>query len=249
MLVRMPETDADKDALLELVRKLTVERDAAQAKLDRATKAREILLAGISHDLRNPLNTFAMSAGLLRDDFDRGEADATRGLSLLKRMERALERMQRLIEDLGEASRFEGGRVEIARKPEPLSRLVTDAVAAAKPVVEERSVSIAEEGPAPDAAVLVDKQRIVQAFAKLAGYAVRIVGDGGAIRVSASVADGTATIAMRASAARSAALPAPEESRGGLALLLARGVAELHGGSLTVTQKDALDVALTLPLA
>ncbi|HEY8077073.1 MAG TPA: histidine kinase dimerization/phospho-acceptor domain-containing protein, partial [Labilithrix sp.] len=49
----------------------------AELALDRArlVRTRESLLASISHDLRNPLNTFAMSAGLLRDDVERGDVD------------------------------------------------------------------------------------------------------------------------------------------------------------------------------
>src|SRR4051812_10939870 len=59
--------------------------DAAKARADlrTATRLREVLLAGVAHDLRNPLNTFAMSAGLLRDDIEGPSFDRERALSLL----------------------------------------------------------------------------------------------------------------------------------------------------------------------
>src|SRR5687767_14767669 len=101
------QTVLDKQApSVALVAALTLE-------LRSATRAREALLASVAHDLRNPLNTFAMSAGLLRDDLESGDLDRNRAVGLLARMERASNRMQVLIEELLEASRVEAGGVEV----------------------------------------------------------------------------------------------------------------------------------------
>src|SRR3954467_6005419 len=106
----------------ERIAELVAERDPAPHRLHRVPHTRDALLASISHDLRNPLNTFAMSAGLLRDDVDHGSVDRTRALALLSRMERAVERMQRLIEDLVEASRVDARRVELRKTVESVER-------------------------------------------------------------------------------------------------------------------------------
>src|SRR5438105_3152110 len=63
-----PETPEAVKAELAGIAELALERS-------RLVRTRETLLASISHDLRNPLNTFAMSAGLLRDDVEHGEVD------------------------------------------------------------------------------------------------------------------------------------------------------------------------------
>ena len=72
----------DNDAVLDLaltqlanVAGLALEGARLRARVEAVTKAREALLASVSHDLRNPLNTFAMSAGLLRDDLERNDID------------------------------------------------------------------------------------------------------------------------------------------------------------------------------
>ncbi len=223
----------------------------AELALERArlVRTRESLLASISHDLRNPLNTFAMSAGLLRDDVERGELDRARAASLLQRMERAVERMQRLIEDLSEAGRIDAGRVELARKPESAEKLVRDAIAASASVAAERS-GVLEPGELDaEARVLGDRARLVQAFTKLVAYALRITGDGAHVRIGAKRRDDRVVFVVTAHPAGGASFTPPEEGRGGLNLLLARGLVELHGGTLLVESSDHLLVTITLPAA
>src|SRR5688500_15557132 len=116
----------------------------AGPKQDEATRARDALFAGIAHDLRNPLNTFAMSTGLLKDDLEGGEVDAARALSLVKRMERSAQRMQVLIDDLVIASRIESdpAQASVTKTSEDIADVVREAVAVATPIVKDRGAEV-----------------------------------------------------------------------------------------------------------
>jgi signal transduction histidine kinase len=236
------------DDALDEIRRFALERIELRARLATANRAREVLLASIAHDLRNPLNTFAMSAGLLRDDVEHGMRDRTRDLALIQRMERAIDRMQHLIDDLGEASRFESRRVELVRRGEPIARLVADAVAGARALADEHSVTLIAE-PITGAATTtsVDHARIVQAFAKLVSYCVRVIGDGGSITVATGQANGSVVITLTAVTAGKTPLPPLEEGRASLALLLTRAIIDLHGGTLTLDHAATLTIRITLP--
>jgi signal transduction histidine kinase len=215
----------------------------------RVGRTREVLLASIAHDLRNPLNTFAMSTGLLQDDVERGDVDHARATSLLQRMERAVERMQRLIEDLAEAGRVDARQVELTLRDETAERIVHDTIAAAASIATERS-GVLEAG-AIDASLRVraDRTRLVQGFVKLVAYALRVTGDGGMVRLSAAALGDAAEFTFVAQSARGAPFATPTEGRGGLTLLLARGLVELHGGHITIETKDRFVATAQVPLA
>jgi signal transduction histidine kinase len=138
----------------------------AGPKQDDATRARDALFAGIAHDLRNPLNTFAMSTGLLKDDLEGGEVDAARALALVKRMERATHRMQVLIDDLVVASRIESdpSQANVTKTPENVAEMIRDVVAAATPIVKDRGADIVAGEAADGLVASVDRGRVVQAL-------------------------------------------------------------------------------------
>ena len=228
---------------------LALECARLRQRVESATKARESLLASISHDLRNPLNTFAMSAGLLRDDLERNDVDTARGIALVARMERATSRMQSMIEDLVEASRVDARKIELAIRPEGAAQLIRDAVAAAAPVASEKGASVTADGVDEDARVMADRARTLQLIAKVVAFATKSTGDGGSIRLGVSRHGETVVFTARAFGPGGTQVSPPEEGRGGLALLLARGLVEAQKGVFRVEGGDGLTVSFTLPTA
>ena len=204
-----------------------------RADLRAATRIREVLLASVAHDLRNPLNTFAMSAGLLRDDLEGPDFDRTRALSLLTRMERASTRMQSLIEDLLEASRVEGGAVEFTRRPEKAAVVARAAIAKAKQLCADKGTTLDEGAIEDDAVIEVDRMRATDALVKLIAVALKSTGEGGAIRIGVERHEGDVLFTLRATAPRGTTSTVPQdESRGGLAFLIGRGLVTAQGGQL-----------------
>lgn len=220
-------------------------------KHDDATRARDALFAGIAHDLRNPLNTFAMSTGLLKDDLAGGELDAARALSLVKRMERAAQRMQLLIDDLVVASRIESDPAEanVTKKSEDAADLVREAVAGATPIVKDRGAEVVEGEVEAGLVVSVDRPRIIQALVKSAAFVLRTTGEHGRITVSAKKSASGVEILVRGVNPGGVAASAPgrEEGRGGLALLIASAHVTAHGGDLDVRYDDGTKLTITLP--
>lgn len=220
-------------------------------KQDDAARVRDALFAGIAHDLRNPLNTFAMSTGLLKDDLESGELDPTRALSLVKRMERAVHRMQVLIDDLVVASRIESdpSQAGVTKKPEDVADLVRESVAIASPVVKDRGAEIVAGDVAPGLTAAVDRTRVVQALAKGAAFVLRTTGEHGRITITARQADAGVEFLVRGvnPGGVPASAPGREEGRGGLALLIAQAHVSAHGGELDIRYDDGTKLVITLP--
>lgn len=220
-----------------------------RSALESATRSREALLAGVAHDLRNPLNTFAMSTGLLRDDLEHGDVDVARALSLVQRMERAAQRMQNMIEDLVEGGRIDAKKIDLVCKTEKLEPLVHEAVEAARPQVTERGATIAPGDVDAALELSIDRARIIQALVKATAFVLKTTGDGGRVTISATRGTDGAQLVVRGANPGGAptSVPSPDEGRGGLALLIARGLVAAHGGQLDVKVDDATRVIVTLP--
>lgn len=81
--------------LVELVAALRALIRLRKAEDDKA-RAQELFLGALGHDLRNPLNTLATGLGVLA----RSEALTEQGVAVIERMDRAVDRMRRMIEQL-----------------------------------------------------------------------------------------------------------------------------------------------------
>jgi signal transduction histidine kinase len=244
----------DDDGVLDLaltqlatVAGLALEGARLRARVEGIAKAREALLASVSHDLRNPLNTFAMSAGLLRDDLERNDIDPARGISLISRMERGTSRMQALIEELVEASRIDAGKIDVTPGEENAGQLLLDAVQAAKQGAQEKSAAVAFERTDEDPVVLADRTRTLQALAKVIAFEAKATGEGGSIRLGVTREGDAAVFTARAFGPGGMPIPPPPEGRGGLALLIAKGLVLAQRGTFSIQAGDALVVAFTLP--
>lgn len=244
----VPELEAAL-RILATVAGLVLESARLRASADGSQRTREQLLASISHDLRNPLNTFAMSAGLLRDDLERNDIDRTRGLSLVSRMERSTSRMEGLIEDVVEASRIDARKIEVVLRQEQASQLVTDAIETAKRSGTERTPRATFESIDDDVRVMADRNHTVQALAKVIAFETKATGEGGTVRLALSRRDGAVLFTASAMQSGGAPVPRPPEGRDGLLLLLAAGLVEAQGGTFQVEPAEGLVIAFTLRIA
>lgn len=209
--------------------------------LDPIAERLEVLIAGIAHDLRNPLNTLAMSTGLLKDDLESGDIDPKRELALVIRLERAVDRMRRSIDDLAEASRIGAGRVDVHEKKENAAAIVKDAEAPSANAAKERGAQASVGALDDSLSVEVDRGRLVVALEKVVGFASRLTGEGGSIVTSLekSGADARFTVVARG---RAAAITMPDDNRGGIASIVARAFVELHGSRLEIAIEDGAAV-------
>ncbi|HEX8359628.1 MAG TPA: ATP-binding protein, partial [Longimicrobium sp.] len=239
-----PYGEADMEVALELSRRAALAVDNARLyeEAQRASRAREEVLAVVSHDLRNPLNAIVLGASLL-EEFS-GDAWSARDRQQLRAIRNASQQMEGLIQDLVEVAALESG--SSALSPEPLSPrdLVSGAVELFEEMAAQHSLTLRAE-VAPDLPELqADRARVLRILSNLLGNALKFTPAGGTVTVSAAPLEG----AVRFSVADTGPGIAPQhlphlfdrywqarrgEKQGlGLGLAISKGITDAHGGRI-----------------
>jgi signal transduction histidine kinase/PAS domain-containing protein len=229
----------------------------------RSTRAREDLLAVVSHDLRNPLSVVQLGAALLL----RERPGVPRDEHVIKhstRMRDAAERALRLISDLLDWGRLEaGGRLPLELGVEEASELVTEAVESIRSLAEANRLQLTVELPQELVRVRCDRTRVLQVLGNLLGNAVKFTQDDGRITVSAHLEGEEVRFSVRDTGKGIPAEQVPyvfdrywqakdSASRGaGLGLAIAKGLVEAHGGRIWAesTPGQGSTFSFSLPIA
>src|SRR5438874_1913383 len=203
-----------------------------------AKRAREDLLATVSHDLKNPLSTIRISTHLLRRSAEPGT------VNLAERIDRTAERMTRLIGDLLDASKIEAGVLGTAAKPEAAAALVDSAMEIFRPMAGEKSIQLHSQVPSSLLAVVCERDLVLRVFSNLIGNAIKFSPEGSSIIVAAKPMPGEVQFSVTDSGPGIPAGHLPHvfdrywqekggDRRGsGLGLYIAKGIVEAHGGRI-----------------
>jgi PAS domain S-box-containing protein len=146
-----------------------------------ATRAREKVLGVVAHDLRNPASTIVMQADLLRRRAGGPDQIAERADSI----DRAAQRMLRLIQDLLDVRRMEAGKLPVDCKQTSVGGVVRDAVEMVRGAATAASLAIDVELSEGTPDVWADRDRLLQVLENLLGNAVKFTGPGGRVAVCA----------------------------------------------------------------
>lgn len=204
------------------------------------------LLDRIAHDLRGPLMPLQTAAYLLRS----GQLDAARQAELISVIERQTRQMARMIDELGDWMRASQERLVGPREPCDVALLLEYATTGAQ--IPPPRVADASDGATVDA----DNQRLTQLLRILLAYAAA---SGEAPTVRMERVDSHLRVDVLGHAAE-AEVPvatlfdtpqsAPFDGGLGLQLLLAKRIAEAHGGTLEADDVDGQRrLRLQLPLS
>jgi CheY-like chemotaxis protein len=174
----------------QLLRERERERDAnlaaaesARAEAVEATRSKDLFLATLGHELRNPLAPIVTSMEVLRR---RGLA----GTPEHEVISRQLRHVVRLVDDLLDMARVARGQMSLHREPLELSSVVSRAVEAATPLIEQRRHVLAVDVPSSGLCVLADADRLTQVVANLLTNAAKYTPAGGHLQVRARECDG-----------------------------------------------------------
>lgn len=222
-----------------------VRLEALRLEAEEATRARDDVLATVSHDLRNPAGAIFGSASLLLD-IPLSEEARKRQFELIRRNAMA---MERLIQDLLDVSRMEAGAFSVEPGAESAHALVEEARDLHQPLAASRGVELAVELDQPDVEVWADRGRILQVFSNLLGNALKFTPAGGRVGLSFRADEQGVgfTVSDTGSGIAPEALPhifdrfwhGREGGGTGLGLAITKGIVEAHGGSITVVSSPA----------
>jgi len=238
---------------------LAVEKARVYRIAQQAISLRDDVLSIVAHDLRNPLGTILMQAELLRR---RGVVDEAASHKAGEVIARSVTRMNRLIQDLLDVARMEGGRLSIERVPVSAHAVIADAAQAQATLAASASLDLRLDAPKELPDVLADRQRILQVFENLVGNAIKFTGPGGLITVGAEPTSGQVLFWVADTGAGIAADQLPHvferlwqgKAAGqgaGLGLPIVRGIVEAHGGRVWVesTVGEGSTFFFTIPTA
>jgi signal transduction histidine kinase len=151
-------------------------------KAQLAIKARDNVLAMVSHDLRSPLSSILLHAGFLWRALVQGEpvTDLQSGLQSIHRSART---MSRLIEDLLDAVKIEAGRFRIEQKMSDLVPVIEDAVEGTRSAAEAKRIGLVLDLPNARQELSCDRDRLTQAMTNLLSNAVKFSPEGAPVEV------------------------------------------------------------------
>ena len=225
------------------------------ASANTAARARDDVLAVVSHDLRGPLHAISLACEALREEIPAGSA------RYLGAIERAAGRAERLITDLLEASAIENGALTLNRGSVDAAAIVKQAASDHELLAREAGGNIVAD--VPDGATLVsaDRDRVLQVLANLIGNALKHA-RGAPIDISLRRNGEGATIAVRdrGPGISDSELPhvfdrywsgRTKKGGAGLGLAIAKGIVDAHGGTIAVrsARGEGAEFSFTLPLA
>jgi two-component system, OmpR family, sensor histidine kinase KdpD len=219
--------------------------------LEEVDQARTALLGAVSHDLRTPLSAIAAAASDLREA--EVEFSAAQRQLLLATIAERTAYLDRIVEQLLDASRLQTGAVRVVVEAVEVRDLVEEAAAAAGP---EAAARVVQRFDAETPPVLVDPVLIVAAFRNLLENALRHAPPATAVEVEAAGAGEVVVVTVSDGGPGVVGdgddifEPFHGTSGGpGLGLAIARGFVEIHGGELSYHDADGggASFELTLP--
>jgi signal transduction histidine kinase len=154
-------------------------RDAEQARAqaESANRTKDEFLAMLGHELRNPLAPIVTALELTRE---REGPSRERDI-----IERQVQHVRRLVDDLLDVARIARGKLELTREPMELGLALRDGIELARPLIDERRHTLSLDCPAHGLRVAGDRTRLAQVVANLLTNAARYSEPGGSIRVRA----------------------------------------------------------------
>jgi signal transduction histidine kinase len=240
------------------VENLQVQVIRDETELEAVRRARDTVLANVSHEFRTPLAAQLASIELLREGLHTRTPQQLEELVLS--LERGTLRLTQLIDNLLESVRIESGQLEIRQQSIDLADVIDDAVVTVEALLRQRGQKVERELD-ENLECNGDAVRLTQVFVNLLANASKFGPQDSTIRIGVRRAAGTLSAWVEDAGAglpdgaqenvfeRFSRGGEPAPSGMGLGLSISRSIAERHGGTLTAarTADNHTRFTLTLP--
>jgi signal transduction histidine kinase len=163
------------------------EREAA----DKLNRERNAFLRVLAHELRQPIGSALAAMGVLRKLNPDAALERPRAV-----VERQLQHITRLVDDLADTARLASGEIELRRQPLDLTRHLQDAGQTWTAIAEQQHKRFVVQLPEREMILLGDGDRLHQVFSNVIGNAFKYTPPGGTITLAASVEGERAVVSV-----------------------------------------------------
>ena len=240
----------------------TAALEATTAALQEADRRKDEFLAILAHELRNPLAPIRTAVQLLRKR-ELAEAQTMRAREVI---ERQVQHLVCLIDDLLDVSRITRGMITLQRERVLIDAVVARAVETARPLIDARRHELTLDLPEDLLSVEGDPTRLVQIIGNILHNAAKFMEPGGRIVLSVAREDSYAVIKVKDAGMGIPSDLVPkifdlfsqvhqksESAHGGLGigLALVRRLVEMHGGAVSASSQGrghGTELVVRLPL-
>lgn len=173
-----------------------VERTRMAETLHQADQNKNEFLATLAHELRNPLGALSTGLELLKVS----SAEATVAHVEI-RMQRQLDTMIRLVDDLLDVSRISQGKIEVRPEKTVVQYAINDAIDAIRPLIKQKNHTLETRLATPPLYICADPTRITQIVSNVLNNAAKYTPPYGRIEISTAVEENRIVIEIKDSGA------------------------------------------------
>jgi signal transduction histidine kinase len=243
-----------------MVEGLQVQVIRDETELEAVRRARDSVLANISHEFRTPLAAQLASIELLMEGLSTLKPEQQH--ELVRSLERGTLRLTRLIDNLLESVRIESGQLSIRHQSVELAEVIDDAEALVRSLLTLRRQTLEVSIPQDLPLIEGDKPRLTQVFVNLLANANKFAPEGSVVRIGAEAHDtrvecwvedegpgpneaDTDAIFGRF---RRGAEEEPEPGGLGLGLWIVKSIIDRHAGSINLVRTEQARTRFTISL-